>query len=319
MVLAGEYYSMYAAVTLQYPPEATVKGFGRDFFIGEKPGKIIFSAATNKELPFENYSLLNVLDFSKEKIAMDNFCAVERQEAMDYESRYGDIIFSGNDTSVKNQYFKVLRPALGRKKLRYIKDHPLSYFSFYSFRTDVAKPSIATPDSLLLIFNSFPDSFKYSDEGNYLNAFLHGQKSRQKGSAIMFEARDIYKRKVSLAQFKGSKYILLHFWATWCTPCMRELPAIKEINEQFRFKDLQIISIAVRSNEADYKKTINKYGMDWIHIYDDVDLLNKYGNLPTPRICLIDKSGKMVYDSIGLNENDDQLSQLKQALKEAMQ
>jgi hypothetical protein len=91
-------------------------------------------------------------------------------------------------------------------------------------------------------------------------------------------------------------------------------------NQQSIRKNLQIISIALKSNEPDHRKTISKYGMDWIQIYNDPDLLHKYGDLPIPRICLIDKSGKVVYDQIGAGQNDDfQLNDLREKLKDVMQ
>ena len=107
------------------------------------------------------------------------------------------------------------------------------------------------------------------------------------------------------------------FWATWCTPCVKEIPAIKQINDQYKSKDLQIISIALPPLKyADYLRTINKFQMNWINVYDDEDLQNKYGKQPTPRLCLIDKYGKMVYDNVGVEASDFQLSALKEKLQE---
>jgi thiol-disulfide isomerase/thioredoxin len=318
MVLTGEYYSIYAVITLHYPPNDSVKGFTRNFFVGEKPGVIAFKMSGSMDSPFANYSLRNVLDFEKEKKEMDDYSAEEGKKAMDYENQYGEELFSGHDTAIRNRYFKILMPALGRKKLAYIVNHPQSYYSFYSFRTDVAKPNIASWDSLLVVFNSFPGRFKYSDEGNYLNAFLHGRLSKEKGNVIDFTTKDINKRKVTLSDYKGKKYVLLHFWATWCTPCMKEMPAIKEISDQYKLKDLQIISIALPSSKyADYLSIINKLQMNWINVYNDA-LQNKYGNQPTPRLCLIDKTGKLIYDSVGVEKNDIQLNELKKKLKEVI-
>jgi thioredoxin-related protein len=100
---------------------------------------------------------------------------------------------------------------------------------------------------------------------------------------------------------------------------MKELPGIKEISDYYKSKDLQIISIALKSSEySQFTKTITKYDMNWIHIYNDVDLLNKYGNQPTPRICLIDKNEKLIYDNVGLTDNDVQLKELKEKLKKVL-
>jgi thiol-disulfide isomerase/thioredoxin len=109
----------------------------------------------------------------------------------------------------------------------------------------VAKPNIVSWDSLQRVFQAFPDQFKYSDEGNYLNAFLHSrQLSSGRGDAVDFTAKDIYNNQVSLSRFKGRQFVLLHFWATLCTPCVKELPAVKQIHDQYAGKGLQIISIA---------------------------------------------------------------------------
>jgi thiol-disulfide isomerase/thioredoxin len=320
IILAGDYYSQYAAINLQYPPDGSAKGFVKEFFVGEKLGTIKFATPRGRDAPFANYSLQNVLDFEQEKQQMDNYTAAERKKAMDFENQYGDALFCGNDTAIRNHYFKIVVPELGRKKLEYILAHPNSYYSFYIFRTAVAKPNIVSWDSLQRVFQAFPDKFKYSDEGNYLNAFLHSrQLSIGSDDAVDFTAKDIHKNNVSLSQFKGSKYVLLHFWATWCTPCMRELPALKQINDRYAEKGLQIISIALKSNDGDYEKAIKKYQLNWIHIYDDLDLINKYGNQPTPRICVIDKTGKLVYDTIGLGDNDDlQLTGLKEKLTKVL-
>jgi peroxiredoxin len=316
MVLTGDYYSQYATIDLQYPAEDSIKGFAKVFFIGETPGSITFSHSEKRDEPFANYALRQVVDFQQEKQQMDNYAAAERKRAMDFETQYGEALFSGRDTAIRNRYFNVLMPELGRKKLEYIVSHLNSYYSFYIFRTAVAKPNIVSWDSLQRVFQAFPDQFKYSDEGNYLNAFLHSrQLSSGRGDAVDFTAKDIYNNQVSLSRFKGRQYVLLHFWATWCTPCVKELPAVKQIHDQYAGKGLQIISIALKSSDANHRRAIKKYGLNWIHIYNDTDLLNKYGNQPTPRICLIDKTGKLVYDSAGTGSSDDfQLTGLKEKL-----
>ena len=319
LVLTGDYYAMYAVVLLQYPQNPLVNAFATTFFLQEKPATITFHPS-HPTTPFENYSLKNVLDFKVEKAQLDAYASTERKKAMDYEVRYGDSLFTSSDTAVRNHYFKVLRKDLGKKMLQYVIRHPDNYYSFYTFRSELIKHSIASSDTMLLAFNTFPIKFRFSDEGNYLNIFLHGRLlSEKKGRAVDFIAHDLNGRKVTLSHFNGKKCVLLHFWATWCTPCMRELPAIKEISKQYGSKGLQIISIALKSTVADHRKTINKQQMDWIHIYNDPDLINQYGNSPVPRICLIDKAGNLIYDKYGFADNDDsQLRLLKESINKLL-
>jgi thiol-disulfide isomerase/thioredoxin len=321
LVFTGNYYSLYAAITLQNSPGMQTTRFAHTFFVQQKPGIITFQESGSPTYTFQNYALQNVFDFKEEQKQLQEYTTAEREKAIHYERQYGDQIFSGNDTTVRNHYLKVLMPALRRKKLDYIIKHPGSYYSFFTFRADVARTGVLPADSLLVVFNSFPGAFKYSDEGNYLNAFLHGRSAGQKGTAINFVAKDINKNTVSLSQFKSKKCVLLHFWATWCTPCMKELPALKEISNEYNLKELQIISIALPSAKySDYLTAIKNFKMNWVHLYNNPDLVNKYGNEPIPRLCLIDKTGKLVYDQIGLGEKDDvQLLQLREKLAEISQ
>jgi len=318
--LTGEYYSIYAVVSLQYPRDGSIKEFGNTFYVQEKPAMITFHPSNSLDSPFEKYSLQNIMEFKEEKKQMEQYAATEREKAMAYEAQYGDQIFYGHDTSVRNYYFNVLMKALGNKELEYIRNTTDSYYSFHCFRTNVIERGILSPDSSLLVFNSFPDKFRFSDEGNYLYQFIIGRLSSRKNSiAIEFDAKDINSKHILLSHFKGKKYVLLHFWATWCTPCMRELPALTKINDRWKSKDLQIISIALPSPKyADYSGTIRKYRMDWVHIYNDPDLINRYGNFATPRLCLINKDGKLIYDSAELANGDNELTELNKILKNAI-
>jgi thiol-disulfide isomerase/thioredoxin len=302
LVLVGDYYSINAAINLQYQSEPPLRTFANTFY-----------TCDSEQYPFRNYALENVLDFKEEKKQLEDYVFEERKKAMDYEARYGDIIYS--DTAVRRPYWKLI-DSLKRKELEYIVNHVDSYYSFYIFREEVVKSRVVSSDSMLNVFNTFPVKFRYTDEGNYLNERLQVRQFNKKGNAIDFTAKDINEKEVTLSDFKGSKYVLLHFWATWCSPCVKELPSVKELNDEYKSKDLQIISLALPSPKySDYLAAIKKYHMDWINIYIRDDLFNKYGSQPTPRICLVDKNGKFIYDSIDFTGKDAELKELNKILK----
>jgi thiol-disulfide isomerase/thioredoxin len=309
----GEYYSIYAAINLQYEAEPPIKRFANTFFIQEKPASVKFYPSDSLQYPFKNYALENTLDFKEEKKQMNDYVFAERKKTMDYENRYGDKIYS--DTVLLRPYQKLM-DSFRRKILEYIVSHLNSYYSFYSFRVGIVGTKAVSSDSELIVFNAFPDTFRYTDEGNYLNAVLQVRQSNKSGTAVDFTAKDINEKNVTLANFKGSKYVLLHFWATWCSPCVKELPAVKDLNDKYKSKDLQIISVSWRSSKySDYLVALKKYGMDWINIYNNGDIFYKYGNQATPRICLIDKDGRFIYDSIDFARGDNELIELNKILK----
>lgn len=64
----------------------------------------------------------------------------------------------------------------------------------------------------------------------------------------------------------GKKLILLDFWASWCGPCMKEMPVITEIHNKYKDKGLAVIGITSDAKEADWKNAIKKNNMDWLQL-----------------------------------------------------
>lgn len=95
-----------------------------------------------------------------------------------------------------------------------------------------------------------------------------------------------------------NKYILLEFWATWCTECLAEVPKLNKIQERFKDKkDFIFISITDESPEKT-KKTLEKLKFNSIVVSDqtkkalnDFVVDNEYGNYSIPKTFLIDNQG----------------------------
>ena len=57
-------------------------------------------------------------------------------------------------------------------------------------------------------------------------------------------------KKISLKDFKG-KLVFLNFWASWCTPCREEMPAMERLYQEFRGKDFVILAVNVKDRRKD--------------------------------------------------------------------
>lgn len=321
LVVTGEYYGIYAAVRIQRPRDGSAEAFGNTFFVQEKTATISFFTQNSPDLSLKNYSLENMEDFKVEKQRREQHSATELKNAMDFEAVYFDTIFNGTNASIKNHYFNVLVKAVGRKDLEYVEANPNSYYSFYIFKYDVVTRAKLSPDSLLMVFKKFPEKYRMSDEGNYLHEFIISR-SAFKGNEkpIEFTARDIHGKNIKLSDYRNKKMVLLHFWGTWCTPCIEELPALKEIRNHYGSDQLEIISITVSSNDSSFARIIKQYAMDWTHIHNNNDIYERYGATSTPRVCLIDKDWKIIYDSFGPGqENDLMLTKLNKVLTDVSQ
>ena len=126
-----------------------------------------------------------------------------------------------------------------------------------------------------------------------------------------FNLKDINGESVSLKNFRG-KVVLLDFWATWCGPCIRELPALKAIYEKHKHNaDFALISISSDVDEETVAKFVEENNMPWIHIREIEEMAAKYHVISIPHYTVIDRNGLIREDNLrGGVEIDAALSSL---------
>jgi thiol-disulfide isomerase/thioredoxin len=120
------------------------------------------------------------------------------------------------------------------------------------------------------------------------------------GIAPDFSLLNLENKQVNLSDFKG-KYVLLDFWATWCNPCIKEIPNLVNIKEEFKDKPFEIISICIdknsKSSVKSWQRIIEKFNGDsWVQLYDTEgkETRRKYNIQHFPTLLLIDPSGEIV-------------------------
>jgi thiol-disulfide isomerase/thioredoxin len=88
---------------------------------------------------------------------------------------------------------------------------------------------------------------------------------------IALNALDLDGKPVSLDQYRG-KLLLIDFWATWCAPCRRELPGLREAYAKYHDRGLEILSVSFdfprATPPATYRAWVAENGMNWRHVYD---------------------------------------------------
>ena len=104
----------------------------------------------------------------------------------------------------------------------------------------------------------------------------------------------------TLSDFKG-KYVLLDFWATWCKPCIQEIPYLSKAKQHFKNDNFEIISICVDKNtdvqKSIWKNTLAKHtGYDeWTQLYEDSEItLRNYKIKGFPTLILVNPEGVIV-------------------------
>ncbi|MCS7082823.1 MAG: TlpA disulfide reductase family protein [Bacteroidota bacterium] len=112
-----------------------------------------------------------------------------------------------------------------------------------------------------------------------------------------FTATDIEGRSVSLRQFRG-KVVLLDFWATWCQPCLEELPNVKALWRRYRDRGFVIIGVSLDEDVRAWKRFVREQQLDWVHIGDGSGwrhaLVQQYRVQAIPATFLLDRQGKII-------------------------
>jgi len=103
----------------------------------------------------------------------------------------------------------------------------------------------------------------------------------------------------SLSDFKG-KYVYIDMWATWCGPCLKEVPFLKEVEKKYHDKNIAFISISidVKKMEDAWRKMVTDKKMGGVQLLADgawsSKLIKDYQIKGIPRFILIDPNGNIV-------------------------
>ena len=112
---------------------------------------------------------------------------------------------------------------------------------------------------------------------------------------------DVKGARLALSTFKG-KYILLNLWATWCAPCVRELPALAKLKSSVGSDQFDVVAVDVgRGTAADARTFLDAHGAKSLDTYVDSNLalLRAFGAFGLPLTVLIDRQGREIGRAVG--------------------
>jgi len=110
-----------------------------------------------------------------------------------------------------------------------------------------------------------------------------------------FSAKDaITGQQFSLSDLRG-KVVLIDFWATWCGPCVRELPTVKRAYSKYKARGFEIISISLDTDQQRFQRFVRDKRMSWRHVMEGggwkTRLARKFGVKSIPRMIVIGPDG----------------------------
>lgn len=240
---------------------------------GGQPGFKVSNAYPDvyKLVDFSDADLIQIPPFSMVaqnmmfKVANEK---VQRGEGADVFTVTLQVIDSMVPNTLVKEY---LSWQFGRQALEYTKTPEVFFATF--------KKSVKNPEYLSGVSEIYES----------MSATLPGK------PAPDFKLNDINGKAYTLADFKG-KYVYIDIWATWCNPCMAEVPHLKKLEEELHGKNIEFVSICSFDTKEKWQRVVKEKEMGGIQLFADKELnfLKVFQVRGIPRFILLDKEGKII-------------------------
>lgn len=109
--------------------------------------------------------------------------------------------------------------------------------------------------------------------------------------------------EISLEDYQG-KFVLVNFWATWCPPCVKEMPALNALHNELKSTNFRVVGVHVGPALATVKQYLNDRPVDFDIVIDKNMSLASWGVAGLPTTFLVNPAGKIIYRATGEREWD---------------
>jgi len=98
---------------------------------------------------------------------------------------------------------------------------------------------------------------------------------------------------ITLSQYRG-QIVVLNFWATWCAPCVEEIPSLIEMQRRMKAKGIIVLAVSVDVDEKAYRQFVKEHNVNLLTVRDPSGKSNGlYGTYKFPETYIIDRNGIM--------------------------
>lgn len=218
------------------------------------------------------------------------------------------------DSTHANEFRPEAQPAKLKVITSFISKHPASPVSVYIL--DQYCIANAQPGIEQELYNKLAPMQQRTPDGVQLAARIKGMDAGAIGAiAPAINLPDTTGKQVSLADYRG-KYVLIDFWATWCEPCMAEMPNVAKAYHTYKDKNFVVLGVSLDRPDSKllWEKTIKRDTLDWPQV-SDLKWWNSRAALDyningVPANFLVDPSGKIIAKNLRGEALQKKLSEL---------
>jgi cytochrome c biogenesis protein CcmG, thiol:disulfide interchange protein DsbE len=106
-------------------------------------------------------------------------------------------------------------------------------------------------------------------------------------------------RKLSLDQFRG-QVVVLNFWATWCPPCVEELPSLMNLQDRMRERGVTVLGVSIDVDGDAYHRFLKLHNINFLTVRDPAQkVAGMYGTTGWPETYIIDRQGVLRRKFVG--------------------
>ena len=143
----------------------------------------------------------------------------------------------------------------------------------------------------------------------------NGERAGEDAPAPNFTVYDLENKPVKLADLKG-KVVILDFWATWCPPCLEEIPHFKKLHRQYSGQGLVILGVSLDEAGRDHvKEFMKENSIPYPIAMSNEKIVEDFGGIRgIPTTFVIDRDGKIVSKLVGYHDLEEFESLIKKVL-----
>ncbi len=238
----------------------------------------------------------------------------------DLSSRLNHIVNKYNDKDDaslnQSEYIKESQPLINE-----IKKNRIDYIT-KNIESDLGEFMLLSSleflpaDTILLLIKQTRPDFQNSKTGQDLVKYYEPELAKTSGTTFKdLELTSLDGQKTKLSDFVGKgKVVLIDFWASWCPPCIKEMPALVELYKKYKDKGFEIVGVSLDEKKESWANAVKRLDITWPQMSDlkgwNSPVVQSYAVYSIPLTVLVDKDGVVVGANLHGEELNSKLDEL---------